>query len=412
MMSLLLSFGVLFILFLFSAFFSAAETAIFSLTKIDKKQIAKERFSIFSKLILYHLEHPRQTLATILIANLIVNTLLAAIVTLLIFESLGPSYIGVGVSIFTVLLIFFGEILPKTFAVKNNQKLARAFAFPLQIFVILLAPLRWLVRLAADKILGVFVRDKKEHSDNISQDEIKTLVKIGEEEGVLDSQERYMLQKLLELGERPVKNIMTPRTDLAALNIDDPREKNMEMIRKYHFSHFPVFQGTIDNLVGVVLVQEYVLQGEKSLQEVLMQPLYVPEVKRIDDLLAEFREKNQGFAVCLDEFGGTAGIATVEDILEEIFGEFYDEYAKVENPIRPLAHHEYIVEAKLALADFNEFFSMNLKAADATTVGGFILEKIGELPEKGRTVKFPECDFVIHEVIRQRRIRSVIVRPH
>lgn len=246
----------------------------------------------------------------------------------------------------------------------------------------------------------------------MSQDEIKTLVKIGEEEGVLDSQERYMLQKLLELGERPSKSIMTPRIDVVALNVDDPREKNLDLIQKHHFTHFPVYQKSIDDLIGVVSVQEYVLHADKPFQDMIRQPLYVPDAKRIDDLLAEFRQKEQGFAVCLDEYGGTAGIVTLEDILEEIFGEFYDEYAQVENPIRPHGHHEYIVEAKLPLADFNEFFSFDFRAKDAATVGGFILEKIGELPEKGRTLNFTECDFVIHDVIRHRRIRSVIVRTH
>lgn len=398
------------LLFILSAFFSAAETAIFSLTKIDKKRLGQNT-DVFSRLVLYHLEHPRQTLATILIGNLLVNTLAASLVTLLIYHFLGSGMISFGVTLFTVALIFFAEILPKTVAVKNNEKIAKMTALPLSGFVTLFFPFRWFVRLASDKILALFTTEKRSPSDDISQSEIKTLVKIGEEEGVLDSQERYMLQKLLELGERPVKSIMTPRIDLAALNLDDPREKNIELIKKYHFSHFPVYQKTIDNLIGVVSVQEYVLQEDKTLQAVVRQPLYVPDVKRIDDLLAEFRKQNQSFAVCLDEFGGTAGIVTLEDALEEIFGEFYDEYAKVENPIRAVGNHEFVVEAKLPLADFNEFFSFELKSKDAATIGGFILEKIGELPEKGRTLNLPECDLIIHDVIRQRRIRSVLVRP-
>ncbi len=251
----------------------------------------------------------------------------------------------------------------------------------------------------------------KEHPEQISQEEIKTLVTIGEEEGILDSQERYMLQKLLELGERPAKDIMTPRIELAALSMEDSKEKHIEMIQKYHFTHFPIYQKTMDNILGVISVQEYLLNAQAPLINLIRQPLYIPEVKRIDNLLEEFRNKNQNFAICLDEYGGTAGIVTLEDILEEIFGEFYDEYAKVEHPVRSIGHNEYIVEAKISLADFNEYFSFHLKSEDASTLGGFLLEKLGELPEKGRTFKIPECEFVIHDVIRHRKIRSVIVRP-
>jgi len=138
---------------------------------------------------------------------------------------------------------------------------------------------------------------------------------------------------------------------------------------------------------------------------------FVPEFKRIDDLLTELRSKNQSFAVCVDEHGGTAGIVTLEDIFEEIFGEFYDEYSKPENPIRPLGHQEFIVEAKIPMADFNEFFSLNLESEETSTLAGFILEKTGEVPEKGKVLDLPECQIRIHDVIRKRLIRTVIVRP-
>lgn len=397
-------------MFAASAFFSAVETAIFSLTKLDKKRIAQSP-SFLSKLVLYHLEHPRQTLATILIGNLVVQTVSASLVTSMAYHAFGPGSLTLVLIVFTALMIFFGEILPKTVAVRKNEALARWTALPLRVCVTLFAPFRWLVRKASDWILARLVPESKEHSEHISEEEIRTLVKIGEEEGVLDSQERYMLQKLLELGERPVKDIMTPRIEVAALNLEDSKDKHEEMIRKHHFSHFPVYQKNVDNLMGVISVQEYMLNRQAAVQNLIREPLYIPEVKRIDNLLAEFRAKNQNFAVCLDEYGGTAGIVTLEDILEEIFGEFYDEYAKVEHPVRSIGHNEFIVEAKMPLSDFNEYFSITLKSEDASTVGGFILEKIGELPEKGRVVKVPDCEFVIHEVIRHKKIRSVIVRP-
>lgn len=408
-MAAILNFLYLVLIFVFSAFFSAIETAIFSLTKIDKKRLAQNP-SFWAKKVLYHLEHPRQTLSTILICNVFVQILGTALVTLIAYHLFGPSSLSFVLALFTVALILFGEIIPKTLAVRKNDEFAVWGSWPLQFFVYLVFPFRWLTRVLSDWILKRLLPETKENTENISAGEIKALVKIGEEEGVLDSQERYMLQKVLDLGERSVKTILTPRIEVAALNLDDPRSKHIEMIHKHHFTHFPIYQKNIDNLLGVISVQEYMLHPQAALGSLIRQPLYVPEVKRIDDLLKEFRAKNQNFAICVDEYGGTAGIVTLEDILEEIFGEFYDEYATVEHPVRSIGHNEYVVEAKMPLADFNEYFSFHLKS-EASTLGGFLLEKMGELPEKGHTVKIEECEFLIHDVIRHRKIKSVLVRP-
>lgn len=408
-MSIALSLFILVVLFVLAAFFSASETALFSLSKIEKRRV-EETHPRLSHWVKGHLEHPRRTLVTILIGNLLVNTLATALVTLIVLDHLGAQYLSLVLIAFTLFLIFFTEIVPKTFAVKQNETMALAAALPLRLFSLLFYPFRKIVRFVTDVILRVLIGDHGEHSDQISEDELKTLVKIGEEEGVLDRQERYMLQKLLELGERQVREIMTPRISVAAMDMEDPREKQIEVMRKFHFTHLPVYQNSIDNLLGVISVQECMLNPGVSLAGLLKQPLFIPESKRIDDLLSEFRTKNQNFAVCVDEYGGTAGIVTLEDIFEEIFGEFYDEYAKVENPIRPLGHNEFLVEAKIPLSSFNEHFSTHLESEEATTLSGYILEKMGEVPEKGRVFEDAECEMRIHDVIRQRLIRTVIVR--
>ena len=408
-MHIALSLSLLAVLFFLSAFFSASETSLFSLSKIEKRRVETSH-PYLSRWVKGHLEHPRRALITILIGNLLVNTLSTSLVTLVVLEHLGTRYLSFVLLGFSVVLIFFAEIMPKTFAVKQNETVALAAAFPLRLFSILVYPVRKGVRWITDFILRILLRDHREHSDQISEEELKTLVKIGEEEGVLDRQERYMLQKLLELGERQVREIMTPRISLAALDMDEPREKQIERMRKFHFTHLPVYQNSVDNLLGVISVQEFMLNPQTPFSGLLKQPLFIPESKRIDDLLGEFRTKNQTFAVCVDEYGGTAGIVTLEDIFEEIFGEFYDEYAKVENPIRPLGHHEFLVEAKIPLSSFNEYFSTRLESEEASTLSGYLLEKMGEVPEKGRVLEAPKCEIRIQDVIRQRLIRTVIVR--
>jgi len=407
----LLTFSILGILLMLHALFSATETALFSLTKIEKRRL-NENHPRLASWVMNHLEHPSRTLTAIIIGNLIVNILATAMVTLLALEAWGPRGAGIAIVIFTVVLVLFGEIVPKTSAVKHNEFFALVIGFPLRCFSILIAPIIYVTQVITDRILSSIVFDKKELPEDISEEELKTLVKIGEEEGVLDRQERYMIHKLFELGERPVKDIMTPRVDMAALDLEDSPEKHVEIIKKFHFTHFPVYKESVDNILGVIPVQKYLLSKKRNLESFLEEPLFVPEVKKIDDLLKEFRETNKSFAICVDEFGGTDGVVTLEDVLEEIFGEFYDEYAKVENPIRPHGHREYIVEAKISLADFNEYFSSELEAEEGiSTLSGYILERLGEVPEKGKLIKTDEFEMRIHEVIRHRRIRSVIVRP-
>ncbi len=399
---------ILVFLFVASGFFSATETALFSLSKIERRRLV-ERHPHLVRWILLHLERPRRTLITILIGNLLVNTLSAAIVTLWALHYFGPKGVGIVMVLYTFILIIFCEIFPKVIAVRQNERLALAFAFPLQIFAVGIYPFRHLTRLLTDWLLSFIIREKKEHTDMISEEELKTLVKIGEEEGILDRQERHMIQKLFDLGERPVKAIMTPRIDMVGLDIQGLGASPIETLKRYHFSQLPVFEESMDHILGVISVQEYMLSPERNLRLILRQPLFVPDTKRIDDLLEEFRRKSQSIAICVDEFGGTAGIVTLEDILEEIFGEYYDEYAKVENPIRPIGQGEFMVEAKVGLERFNEFFATDLKAEEATTFGGYILEKLGEVPEKGKTLETEDLTIRIHDVIRQ-RIRSVIVR--
>ncbi|HXV28612.1 MAG TPA: hemolysin family protein [bacterium] len=407
-MEILLHSLILLCLFTVSGCFSAAETALFSLSKIEKRRLV-ERHPQLVKWILHLLDRPRRTLISILIGNLLVNTLSAVIVTLLAIHYFGPKGVGILMVLYTMVLIIFCEIFPKVMAVRYNERLSLVFSFPLQIFAVLVYPIRILTRIVTDWLLSFIIRERKEHPDMISEDELKTLVKIGEEEGVLDRQERYMIQKLFDLGERPVKSIMTPRIDMIGLDIQDPTATHVETMKRYHFSQLPVFEESMDHILGVISVQEYMLSPEHPLRQRVHQPLFVPNTKRIDDLLEEFRKKSQSIAICVDEFGGTAGIVTLEDILEEIFGEYYDEYAKVENPVRPIGHGEFIVEAKVSLQQFNEIFATNLKAEEAATLGGYILEKLGEVPEKGKTLEADELVIRIHDVIRQ-RIRSVTVR--
>jgi putative hemolysin len=220
-----------------------------------------------------------------------------------------------------------------------------------------------------------------------------------------------MLHKLFELGERPIKDIMIPRIDVIALDVNDPPGKHIEAMKARRFAFLPVYQDTIDHILGVVSVQDYMLAGaERDLRALLKQPLFVPDTKRIDEVLEAFKEREISFAVCVDEYGGTEGIVTQEDALEEIFGEYYDEYDIPKNPVRRFGSHEYLVEASISLSDFNDFFKSRLQSQEASTLGGYILKRLGEVPQKGRVLEAEGFEMRIHDMIRT-RIHHVMVRP-
>ncbi len=400
--------GILIFTMTASAFFSVSETTLFSLTKLDKRRLS-ESPSFWGSMVFWHLDQPRRTLISILVGNLMANTLATAVVTLILLDRFGPAGLGPGMILFTFVLILFSEIMPKVLAVRYGENMALIVAPVLGVFATLIYPLRWLARIVTEKILSFLVHEKKEQTDMISEDELRALVKIGEEEGILDKEETHMIRKIFELSDRPVKDIMTPRIDLAGLDIEDTAAKHLEIIQKHHFSHLLVYQGTMDHILGMVAVQDYMLSKDRILKNYLELPLFIPGSKRIDELLEDFRKTRKNFAVCVDEHGGTAGIVTQEDILEEIFGEYYDEYAKVDHPIRRLSASEYIVEGKLALSEFNEAFGSDLKAEDAATIGGYVLEKTGEVPRPGQTLVVHGLEIRVHTVMRQ-RIRHLWVR--
>ncbi|MCB9800296.1 MAG: HlyC/CorC family transporter [Candidatus Omnitrophica bacterium] len=397
------------VLFVAAGFFSTSETALFSMTKFDKKRLA-ERHPHLAPWILDHLNQPRRTLATILIGNLMASTLSTALVTILILQHFGPTYWGLGIFIYTICFIVFFEIVPKVFAVRYNTNIALLIAMPLRFFAALFFPLRKVTRMVSDRILAILVPDKKELSDHTSEEELKALVKISEEQGVLDKQESDMIEKLFELGDRPIREIMTARTDIIGIDIEDSQEEQLDIMKKHHFSHLPVFQETPDHILGILSVQNYLLDKSPDIKTHMTTPRFIPESKRIDEVLEMFKKGGGTFAVCVDEHGGTAGIVTLEDILEEIFGDYYDEYAPSKNPIRSIGERVYMVEAKIALADFNEFFKSKLESEEATTLGGFILEKTGQVPVHGQLIRVEGLEFKINSVTRQ-RIRSVTVRP-
>lgn len=400
---------IIVILLLFAAaFFAAAETALFSLSAIERRRL-DARYARASKIIHYLLERPRRTLIALLIGNNLVHILSSAIVSVMAIHLLGERGVGVGIAFFTVILVVAGEILPKTFAVRNNEIVSMLTAYPLHYFAKAIMPLRRLVRGVTDWTLALLIHEKIGPADKISDKEIQALIQIVQEEGVLEATEGERLERLFRLEGRSVKEIMTPRTELIAFDINEDRGELARMVRKYHYTYMPVFREDLDHVVGMISTQELMLCPEKSVTELLRPPYHIPETKRIDELLLEMKKTKIHFAICVDEYGGTAGLVTLEDILEEIFGEIYDEYAKKETFFTKLGRDEFIVDGKIPIQKFNELLNGEISSEASETLGGYILEKLGRIPKLKETFRLDNWYFEIREVDRQ-RIAKVFVR--
>ena len=407
MPSLIPQFIVLVVLLALSAFFSGSEAAIFSLSKLEKKRL-NNRHPKTWKTISALLERPRRTLITILIGNMVVNTTAIALVTLMSIEWIGPSGVGWTIACFTFVLVITSELTPKVFAIRHNEWFAFICAVPLDWMAGVLFPIRRLVRWVADGVLSILVKGKQSNADLVSEVELKALARIGEEEGALRSEEGEMIQSLINLGDRMVREIMTPRTDLVAFDIEEGREKLVQLIKQVHFSYFPVYEKSLDNLLGVISTQEFMLDNQNRLRELIELPYYIPETKPIDELLQEFKVRGTRVAICVDEYGGTAGLVTLEDILEEIFGEFYDEYAKADPLVKTLGDGTFLVSGKIALHELRESIGISLISQTSETLSGWLLEQFGKIPKQHESLRWREIEFHIREVFRQRILKIEI----
>ncbi len=399
--------ALLLALLVLSAFFSGSEAAIFSLSKLEKKRLNTKHPKTW-KTISSLLERPRRTLITILIGNMAVNTMAIALVTLITIKCFGPRSVGWTIALFTLVLVIVADLTPKVFAIRHNESFAFASAIPLDFIARVLFPIRRLVRLVTDAILSFLVREKHGNADLVSEEELKALARIGEEEGALRPEEGEMIQNLINLGDRMVREIMTPRTDMVAFDIEEGREKLVVLIKQFHFSYFPVYEKSLDNLLGVISTQEFMLDTQNRLHELIISPDYIPETKPIDELLQEFQKRGTRVAICVDEYGGTAGLVTLEDVLEEIFGEFYDEYAKADPLFKMVGDGSFLVNGKIGLHELNEHLGISLISETSETLSGWLLEQFGKIPKQHESFRWKGIEFHIREVLRQRILKVEI----
>ncbi|MEF3254840.1 MAG: hemolysin family protein, partial [Deferribacterales bacterium] len=345
---------------LFSAYFSASETALTSLNELKVKHLIQELGEKGKKLELWLL-HPNKVLYTLLIGNNIVNILSSVLAADWAYQKFQNSSIALVTGAMTILIIFFGEIFPKTYAKNNPEKFSLFSLTFLKIFFWLFYPFSFILNKIVKKLIVIFGGKPENDGPKITEDELEFLISIGEKEGVLENQKKEMLHNIFEISETSVKEIMVPLNDVTMIEISTPVEEIITIITKTEYSRIPVYEGNTDNVIGILYSKDiikYINRGldKVNIKNILRKPYFVPCTKRIDDLLREFQLNRIHLALVVDEYGSIDGLITLEDILEEIVGEIRDEYDKEEEEdIRQIDDNQYIINGRLNIDDFCEY---------------------------------------------------------
>ncbi|WP_055447041.1 gliding motility-associated protein GldE [Lacinutrix mariniflava] len=409
-------FVLLFVLLFFSALISGAEVALFSLTRTDLEQEelqSSKAIQIINKL----LERPKKLLATILVANNFINigiVILFAFLGNYMFQGITNTVVKfvVEVVVVTFLILLFGEILPKVYASRNNLKFASFMAYPLKVLDFVFSPISLPMRAIT---LGIHNKLGKQKS-NLSVDQLSQALELTSEEDTTQ-EEHKILKGIVSFGNTDTKQVMRPRLDIFALNIEQTYSDIINEITSNGYSRIPVFKDNVDTIEGILYVKDllpHIDTKDFDWKTLLREPFFVPENKKLDDLMSEFQEKKVHLAVVVDEYGGTSGLVSLEDIIEEIVGDITDEFDDEDVHYSKLDDNNYVFEGKTALKDFYKILKLEEetifegKKGEAETLAGFILEISGSFPRQASKINFENYVFTI-EALDNKRIKRVKV---
>ncbi|MBN2120431.1 MAG: HlyC/CorC family transporter [Candidatus Omnitrophica bacterium] len=390
------------ILIVCSAFFSGSETAFFSLSKVRLEKFKKKNRKALGIEDLK--EKPDYLLASILLGNMFVNIAFASSVAALFIGFSGKYGIFLSIAASSLIILIFGEILPKMIAINTAEKFALISSYVLRIFNMIVFPLCWLViGISKNLFKWIFRRDIRQENI-LTEQELKEALEVGKTQGIIDEEEEDMIHLILEFSDKEASEIMTPRIDVKAIDIEEIPDKIYETLRQFKHSYVPVFRENIDDIVGVLRTKDYFLDEEKSLEKLLRGPVFVPETKNIGDLMKELLSKKEKMALVVDEHGGFSGIVTQEDVQEEVFGEVYDEYETPKKTIEKVSKKEFIVDAGVSVKDVNYELDLNLPEEE-DTLGGFILSIIERFPQEKEVISFKGMKFIVEKATKRRILR-------
>ena len=394
---------VLGLLLLLSALFSSAETALFAANRLRLRHL-KEEGSSRARVALGLLEHPARLLSTLLIGSNIVNTAAAVVATATLVRLLGPERGAVyAFAAVTVLVLIFGDITPKTVGVRVADRFSLIVARPVQWLSWVLSPVIRVLSLIANLFARPFGAHVQPDAPMVTEEEIQLLVRMGEEQGVLQQDEREMIHSIFAFGDTVVREVMVPRVDMVCVEADEPIEAILEVVRAHGHSRIPVYHETVDQIVGLVHVKDLLTAFREgrlagTVRGVARPAYFVPETKSLDELFREMRRKKLHMAIAVDEYGGTAGLVTIEDLLEEIVGPIQDEYDTEEPPIKVLNERVALVDGSVNLEDVNAALDLRLPAGEVDSLGGFVYSLLGHVPSQGERVGYNGVELTVERI--------------
>ena len=400
---------ILIILLIFSGLFSSAETSLTTVNKIRMRSLAEDGNKRAKKVIAIT-EDSGKMLSAILIGNNIVN-LSASSITTSIAYMFGGSAVAAATGIITLLILIFGEISPKTLATIHSEKLALLYAYPIDFLMKIMTPFIFIINNLSRVVLFILRVDPNAKPDAMTESELRTIVDVSHEDGVIESEEKEMIYNVFDMGDAKAKDVMVPRGHMTFADVNNTYEELIDIFREDKFTRLPVYEETTDNVIGTINMKDLLLFDNKKefhIRDILREAYFTYEYKSISELLVEMREASFNIAIVLDEYGETAGLITLEDLLEEIVGEIRDEYDEnEEEDFKEINKFEYVVEGSTNLDDLNDELDTKLKSEDYDSLGGFIIERLDRLPELHDEVTTTDGIRLVVESLDKNRVEKV-----
>lgn len=402
--------AVIILLLFCSAFFSSAETSLMAVNKVKMKTLSQEGDKRADR-VLYILDDQAKMLSTILIGNNIVN-LTASSMTTVVASKIGGMYVGFATGLLTFLVLIFGEITPKTAATLNADNMALKYAAIILPLMKLLTPIIWIINKLSRVVLTIMGIDPDKKQEAMTEEELRTIVDISHEEGVIESNEKEMITNVFDFGDQSARDIMIPRVDMTCIDVNADYNELIEIFRKDKYTRMPVYEEDTDNIIGIINIKDILLinhDEEFSVRNVMRDVLYTFEYKKVSKLMNDMRKSSCNVSIVVSEYGSCVGMITLEDMLEEIVGEIRDEFDEDEEHESDsicVSDGEYLVEGSMRLTDINEILNTEFESEDFDSIGGYLTELLGHLPETGEEAEDSGYRFVV-DLANEMRVEKV-----
>lgn len=399
---------VLFFLLILSGLFSSAETALTTVNRNKLRAMSEEGHKRAGK-VLKMTEDSSKLLSTVLVGNNIVNLSASALATTLCTELFGSKFVGLATGILTFLILIFGEITPKSLATLYSLQLSLFYAYPIAFLMFIFTPVIWILNKLSYLIFKLFRIDLNHNPNQMTESELRTIVDVSHEEGVIEPEEKKMITNVVDFGDALSKDIMIPRADMVCADVNSTYEEMIEILNSENYSRIPIYEESKDHIIGILHVKDLFMYRERygtealDVRKIMRKPLFVYEYQKTARIFADMKTSSASVCIVLDEYGITAGLITMEDLVEEIVGDIRDEYDEAEKDlIRTIGENHYNIDAAVKLDDLNDAIGTNFQSEHYDSLGGYVIELLDRLPDAGDKV---EEDGILFKVLKMNKNR-------